>query len=235
VSSGIYIATGGAVAQAQALDVTANNVANASTPGYKAARVSFAQTLAKSQDMAIVGVAGTGFDPTPGVIQSTDDPLDVAVDGDGWLGVNTPAGPRWTRDGDFGLDDDGRLVTASGLPVMDAAGGEIVVPAGARELSIAPDGSVVADGATVGQIAVARFAPGALAREGLNLYVASAPPMTDEPAQLVSGALEGANFNVVRGVIDLVKVSRSYEALHRMIDSYREIDQRTARELGGPK
>jgi flagellar basal-body rod protein FlgF len=235
VSNGIYIATSGAVAQSQALDVTANNVANASTPGYKASRVSFAQTLARSPDMAFVGVAGSGFDPSPGVVRASDDPLDLAIDGDGWFGVHTPAGPRWTRDGDFGLDDGGRLVTAGGLAVLDDAGGEIVVPEGTRELSIAADGGVIADGAVVGQIAVRRFALGALAREGQNLFVAGAPPLGGEPPPIVSGALEGANFNVVRGVIDLVKVSRSYEALHRMIESYRDVDQRTAREIGGPR
>jgi flagellar basal-body rod protein FlgF len=235
MADGIYVATAGAVAQSQALDVTANNVANAGTPGYKSERVRFAQVLATSKDMAFVGVAGTAVDASPGPMRQTGEPLDLAIAGDGWFAVDTAKGVRYTRDGSFQLDDAGQLVTSDGLAVLDQQGGAIRVPAGAAEISVAADGSVLVDGEEVGRIAVARFAPGGLTREGANLFVAGSAPLAGEPATIESGALEGANFNVVRGVIDLVKLSRTYEALHRMIESYRDIDQRTARDIGGAK
>lgn len=232
MANGIYIALSGAVAQSNALDVTAGNVANAGTTGYRAERVSFGQALAgaRSKDAASVQVAGSASDPTPGAMVETGNPLDLAIVGDGLFAVETPRGVRYTRAGDFRVDEHQRLVNASGHPVRAADGGTIAVPLGAGDLTVDADGTLHADGGRVGQIAVARFHPADLRREGAGLFIARGSPIEGgEPAQVRSGALESGNFNVVRGMVDLVRISRTYEALHRMIDSYREIDERGAR------
>ncbi|HLL23801.1 MAG TPA: flagellar hook-basal body complex protein, partial [Kofleriaceae bacterium] len=106
MSSGIYIATAGAVAQSNALDATANNIANASTTGFRADRVSFKEALgaARSVDTALVDTASTRLDNEAGAIESTGNPLDVALEGDGLFAVETPNGPRYTRAGNFHLD-----------------------------------------------------------------------------------------------------------------------------------
>ncbi len=236
MASGIYTAMSGAVAQSQALDVTANNIANADTTGFRAERVSFAEALSQKPDMIHVGIAGAAPDSSRGPMRDTGNPLDCAINGDGFFGVQTPQGVRYTRAGDFRMDDEGRLVTADGHPVRAQGGGELSVPPGVAELHIEGDGSLVADGNPVGQIEVAQFAPGGLQRAGQNLFVAAAgarPLGGREQPEIMSGTLEGANFEVVRGVIDLVKISRVYEALHRMVESYKQIDERTARDIGG--
>lgn len=237
MSNGIYVATSGAIAQEQALDVTANNIANASTAGYKAARPTFAAVLAGAKDAVFARVGATGADLTPGPTHETGGALDVAVDGEGWFAVETPRGLRYTRDGAFVLDAEGRLSTADGALVQDQDGGAIEVPTDAADVSIDVDGTVLADGAAVGTVGTFRFAPGALSREGANLFQAApgATPLAGDPPSVTTGALEDANFNVVRGMIDLVQISRTYEALHRVIETYKDIDQRTAREIGGPK
>jgi flagellar basal-body rod protein FlgF len=236
MASGIYTAMTGAVAQSQALDVTANNIANAETTGFRAERVSFSEALSQKKDMIHAGIAGAAPDSSRGTMRDTGNPLDVAINGEGWFGVQTQQGVKYTRAGDFRLDDDGRLVTADGNPVRAAGGGELSIPPGAAEIHIEGDGSLVADGNSVGQIEVVQFAPGGLDRAGKNLFTAKAgvrPQTAGETPEIMSGTLEGANFEVVRGVIDLVKISRVYEALHRMVESYKQIDDRTARDIGG--
>lgn len=237
MGSGIYIATSGAVAQNTALDVTANNIANASTAGYKAQRVSFGEALAntRSVDAAFTGVAGMATDGGAGALRRTDNPLDLALLGDGYFAVNTPAGVRYTRAGDFRLDAEGRLVNGDGLIARAVGGGELRVPADATDLVVEGDGNVLAAGESVGQLELARFAPAALKREGDNLYAAVGGPATGQPAELVSGALEQSNVNVVRGVVDLVKVSRTYESLMRMIQGYRDMENAAARGIGRPR
>ncbi len=238
MGSGIYIATAGAVAQDRALDVAANNIANASTSGYKAKRATFGQELARtrSADAAFAGVADIATDNTAGPIRATDNPLDVAIQGEGYFAVNSPNGVRYTRAGDFRLDAQGRLVTSTGLAARGAGGTEIRIPPEAGEVSIQGDGRVMAGADQVGQLELARFAPASLAREGDNLYAATAAPRAGgPPVELLSGALEGANVNVVRGMVDLVKVSRTYDSLMKMIQGYRDIDAAAARGLGKPK
>jgi flagellar basal-body rod protein FlgF len=240
VGSGIYVSLSGAVAQQAAMDVTANNVANASTTGFRAERVSFGAVLGRAAggpDRTFVQVGTTKDDFTAGNIRETGNPLDLALAGDGFFAVNTPRGPRYTRAGDFRLDGDGRLVNSAGLAARARGGGQLVIPKEASDVVVGADGTVTADGAEIGALELARFAPGILTREGANLYVAPAGALTTAGPlpEVVSGAVEQANFNVVRGVVDLVKISRAYDALHRMIESYKRIDDRSAREIGGPK
>jgi flagellar basal-body rod protein FlgF len=236
MASGIYTAMTGAVAQSQALDVTANNIANAETTGFRAEKVSFAEALAQKPSMIHAGIAGAAPDSTRGTFRDTANPLDCAINGEGWFGVQTPQGVKYTRAGDFKLDDSGRLVTSQGYPVRAQGGGELSIPPGAAEIHIEGDGSLVADGSSVGQIEIAQFAPAGLQRAGQNLFSAKAgvrPLSGGETPEIMSGTLESANFETVRGVIDLVKISRVYEALHRMVETYKQIDERSARDIGG--
>ena len=234
MANGIYVALSGAVAQSQALDVVSNNVANASTTGYHAVRVTFGQTLSKANDQFFATAEGTAIDTSQGPLVQTGNPLDVALQGDGFLALNTPGGIRYTRAGELRLAKDGRLVNADGLELRGAGGKPILLPPDAAEIQIGADGSVTAGGQQVGKLELARFAPKGMAREGSTLYRATQAPIAGAP-EVVSGALESANINVVRGMVDLIRVSRSYEALHRAIETYKEIDQRTARDIGGPK
>ncbi len=237
MSSGIYVATAGAIAQSTALDVTANNIANASTAGFHGDRVTFREALsaARSADVAMVGNGATRVDGQAGALIQTENPLDLALEGDGYFAVQTATGPRYTRAGNFQLDAERRLVTADGLPVLGTQGAPIVVPPGASALGVSADGQVLADGTEIGRIGLARFAPAQLMREGGSLFSATGQPSGGEPPKVRAGMLEASNVNIVRGVVDLVKVSRTYESLMRVIQTYHDVEARAARDLGSPK
>jgi flagellar basal-body rod protein FlgF len=237
VSSGIYIATAGAVAQSTALDATANNIANATTAGFRGDRVTFQEALgaARSPDIELVNTGTTRVDSQAGALTTTENPLDLALDGDGYFGVQTPNGPRYTRAGNFQLDDQRTLVTPDGFAIRGDGGAPITIPADARQVAVGLDGTVSADGVEVGKLELVRFAPSQVKREGGTLFSATGRPSAGDPPKVRSGMLEASNVNVVRGVVDLVKVSRTYESLMRMIQGYHDVESRAARELGTPK
>jgi flagellar basal body rod protein FlgG len=238
MGNGIYVALSGAVAQGDALDVTAHNVANAQTIGYHAERVRFSQALGRAQgnEMMFVTAKGGKTDTSEGAMKVTESPLDLALAGDAYFAIDTPRGVRYTRAGAFKLDAEGTIVNADGFAARAQGGGAITIPPGTQAIAVGESGIVTADGVEVGALELSRFVPNALTREGAQLLIARGPsaPIAEGEVRVVSGALEQANFNVVRGVMDLVRISRNYEALHRMIESYREIDSRTARDVGGP-
>ncbi len=238
MSSGIYIAAAGAVAQSQALDATANNIANASTTGYQAERISFKEALgqAKSPDVTLVQTTTAhAVDGTGGALMATQNPLDLALEGDGVFTVKTPQGTRYTRAGNFQLNAEHQLATQDGFQVMGQGNAPITFPPDTQTISIGTDGDVNADGVSVGKIALTRFAPSQLKREGGSLFSASGTPQAGEPPKVRTGVLESSNVNIVRGVVDLVKVSRNYESLMKMIQGYHDVESRAARELGTPK
>jgi len=236
VSSGIYAATAGAVAQTAALDATANNIANASTAGFRGDRISFQEALgaAQSADFALVNTGRTTLDSQAGAMMQTGNPLDLALESDGMFAVDTPAGPRYTRAGNFQVDSERRIVTSDGLLVR-GTGGPITIPPEAKVVAVGPDGMITADNEEIGQLELVRFAPNQLTREGASLFAARGTPVAGDPPKVQSGMLESSNVNVVRGVVDLVKVSRTYESLMRVIQGYHDVESRAARELGGPK
>jgi len=94
---------------------------------------------------------------------------------------------------------------------------------------------VSADGAAVGKLELARFAPNQMKREGGSLFSATGNKLTGDAPKVRSGMLEASNVNIVRGVVDLVKVSRTYESLMRVIQGYHDVESRAARDLGSPK
>jgi flagellar basal-body rod protein FlgF len=239
VGSGIYIAAAGAIAQSNAMDATANNIANANAAGFHAERVSFQEALtrAKSPDQVSVQTnTGKTLDSQNGALLQTNNPLDVAIEGDGMFSVQTPQGTRYTRAGNFQLDSQGMLVTQDGYKVLGEGGQPISMPPTATNVSITSDGSITADGQSVGKLQLATFNSNQLKREGSSMYSATGAPQTGGTAPTVrSGMLESSNVNIVHGVVDLVKVQRNYESLMRVIQNYQDIDDQTAKTLGGPR
>ena len=140
MGNGIYTALSGAVAQGQAFDVAANNIANAGTTGFKAERLHFdeALTAAKGRDGAFVEVGGSTTDTRAGNLRATGNPLDLALQGDGYFVLDTAQGPRYTRAGDFRVDTTGRMVSSQGHAVRKREGGAIQVPAGTTQVRVSP-------------------------------------------------------------------------------------------------
>ena len=240
-------AASGMRAQQTRQEVIANNLANVNTTGYKRSRANFedllyqtvtgpqviggpaANTLPAVQIGRGVRLAGVQKDHAQGSIETTQNPTDVAIEGDGFLQVQLPSGAiAYTRDGKLQLSDQGVLVTAEGNPVLP----NIRIPAQSAGLSIGPTGivSVLRAGSTapeeLGRIELARFTnPAGLLSMGQNMYTAT--PASGEPAvsfpqdegtgRLMQGSLEMSNVEVVTEMVDMITTMRAYELTSKSI------------------
>ena len=165
--------------------------------------------------------------------EATDNPLDVAIQGDGFFVVDTAEGPWYTRNGAFVLNDKRQLTTVSG-ELVQGTGGAIEVPEGAV-ININQSGAVTSGPLEIGRIRVVQFDdPQLLDRIGHNLYAAGdgVDAKDLENASVLTGALERSNVNMIREMTSLIKVSRFYESFNKAIQTYRTVDGSTARELG---
>lgn len=227
MDSGYYAAFAGLVARTQALDTAASNLANAQTAGYRAEREYFRSVLLDplGGDSQLGGtvnnfgvLGGDHLDLTQGVLTPTGNALDLALEGQGFFAIQTPAGVRYTRDGSFHRARDGQLVTAAGEPVLSSQSRPIPVPPG--EVSIGADGALSVAGGTVATIGIYTFPAGTqLTPEGKNRYV---PPAKIQavPATSTSvhqGALEAANQDVIQGSLDLIVMQRQAETMQRAL------------------
>jgi flagellar basal body rod protein FlgG len=240
MADGIYAAMSGAMSRSLALDVVAQNVANAPTPGFRASSVAYREAPARAPDappatdaeirMSTLDAVVPSWQPGP--LEETGGALDLAIEGDGLFAVRTDAGVRYLRGGSMTCDRDGVLMTSSGHPLLDVEGRPIRLPAEAEPV-VGEDGTIRAGERTVGRLAVVWFeSPSVLSHEGDNLYTAAAgaTPIA-APGLVRQGVIEQANVNVVRGMIDLVSLTRSYEATLRAMESFQNIDRRTVRDL----
>lgn len=246
MDSGLYAAYTGLMARTQALDTAANNVANAGTNGFRAQRDYFRSALvdglypssdAESQvgdtvnDFGVLG--GNHLDLGQGQLQSTDNPLDLAIQGTGFFAIQTAQGIQYTRDGAFTRSSTGVLETSQGEPVLDQKQQPITIPTG--NIRIAPDGSVsvsTPDGsAIVGQIGVFTFSdPSVLTAEGTNRFTANGATPTIADGAVEQGSLEGANEDAVHGTMQLILVQRQAEMMQKALSVFNNDFDKTAAE-----
>jgi flagellar basal body rod protein FlgG len=244
MSHGIWAAASGAISQTLALDVAAENIANASTPGYHTDRAVFREVLTKAAakknggfNLVYGAVGSISTDPTAGAFIPTGRPLDVALQGGQYLVVKTERGERYTRHGAIQVARDGTLTTRDGDALLDPQRRPIKV-APTSTIGVAQDGNVLVDGQPAGSLFVVTFKdPSALAKEGAHLMRAetAAGKAVQATPVLEVGALEGSSASVVKGMIDIVTASRSFEVCQRAIDAFRDADRKAATELITPK
>jgi flagellar basal-body rod protein FlgF len=207
------IALSAEIALMRRTDIIANNIANLSTNGYKGEHLLFAEYLNRTNDGGIgsyVQPLGTVRDTSQGPLSQTGNPLDVAIEGDGYLAVQTPNGTRYTRNGHFQLDAQGEVVTSQGFPILSAGGAPIVVPNGAGAITIGQDGTVVTDQGNAGQIQIATFQnPQAMLATGNNFYSTDQAPGTPTSTKLVQGSLEQANVQPIIEITQLIATERA--------------------------
>jgi flagellar basal-body rod protein FlgF len=227
MDSGYYAATTGLVARMQALDTAAANLANAQTPGYRAEREYFRSVLlgpdaADSQLSGTVNnyglLGGDRLSMAQGALQQTGNPLDLAIEGEGFFMVQTANGPRYTRDGSFHRAQNGQLVTEAGEPILSVAKQPIQIPPG--EVTVGSDGVVSMAGGTVATVGVFNFPAGVeLTPEGANRYAApqGVTPAPAQGASIHQRAIESANQDVVQGTLDLVMMQRQAEMMQRAL------------------
>jgi flagellar basal-body rod protein FlgF len=237
MSGSQYIALSGLRARVDELDRLAADIANIGTVGYKSTRDAraaaerdvFGEALQTAIDTTH---GGRKLDTTAGALAETGRPLDLAIDGDGFFVVQTPAGPRYTRDGQFSVSADRQLTTREGF-VVEGTSGPITV--GEGEIRVDQDGTVWAGTTKAGQLSVVDFANrGALEHERGSLLRADGQTPTTMATPIVrSGSLEQSNVSMADRIASLTTVSRGFEALQKSISlMMNDVDGRAIEHLG---
>ncbi|WP_109465372.1 flagellar hook-basal body complex protein [Albibacillus kandeliae] len=194
--------------------IVANNIANAATTGFRQEGLVFSEYIRTAPDqpslsMSRAQVRNTSMEQ--GALTQTGGRLDLAIEGEGFFLIQTPAGQRLTRAGSFATSANGDLVTPEGHPVLDAGGAPVFVPAGA-DVAIADDGTISADGQPLGQVGLYLPAdPLQLKREDGVRFDSPAGVLPAEDARLIQGFLEGSNVNPVLQIARMIEVQRAYE------------------------
>lgn len=215
--------------------MVANNIANAATTGYRAESMVFAEHVRATGDgpslsMATASVRMT--DATQGGLNRTGGAYDLAIEGEGFFMVGTPAGDRLTRAGAFTPNEMGDLVTPEGYPLLDAGGAPVFVPQGAGPVAIAADGTISAGGQPVGQIGlVMPEDPQALIREDGVRFRAEAGVIPVE-GRMLQGFLEESNVDPVAQVARMIEVGRAYELGQAFLDREDERVRGTIETMG---
>jgi flagellar basal-body rod protein FlgF len=232
MNNGLYQAYFGVRARQIALEVMAHNLANAVNNGYKADQ-SFFRALRAEIDRGVASAkelvsrqsieVSTGIDFSPGIIRQTGRELDLALEGEGFLAVQTPAGRRYTRNGSLTLNAAGQLVTQEGYLVLGLINGTtpgpITLPPG--QIEINEQGVISVDGVEQARLRLVTFSTLAtLLKEGGNLFAQTDPQIQEQPAnrlRLHQGALESSNVNSIGEMITMIRMAREFETLQRSI------------------
>lgn len=235
MNSGMYAALSGNLSAMSRLDVIANNLANASTPGFKGDQIQFESVMAVAQNDtqgAIYSNDRFSTDFSSGSLQKSDNVLDVALNGDGFFVVNTPQGPAYTRQGNFRRGAGNKLVTVDGYEVQGQNGP--ITMAGGR-IDIGNTGVVTVDGTVAGTIARVDFPkPYALSKAGGGLFVPVDPQAATTPAtaEVKQGYLESSNVKVVVEMARMIEASRYFESCAKAVQSYNDMASKAANDLG---
>lgn len=238
MESGYYAALTALVAKYQALDVTANNFANVGTTGYKS-QEDFYRTYNATMGSSDVGplnlainnygvMGGASINLAPGALQTTGNPLDLALQGKGFLVVKTAAGDRYTRNGSLRVNAKGILVTQNGDEVMGLVPkpkgkpGEGPITIHPGTIAVGPGGLISVNGAIAGQLKIVDFKDTSnLSLDGSGYY--SAPASAEIPAtspQVKQGALEASNVNPMNEMVSLILLQRQAQMLQSAISTF---------------
>ena len=241
METGLYVALSGQLALQRRLDTVANNVANASTAGFRAENVTFESLIARKDGTSVAySTKGeTTFSHTSGGVTQTGNPLDVAISGDAYLAFAAPSGIVYTRDGRLRVSATGDLETSTGRPVLDIGGAPLQIDPRRGPIEISRNGTISQSGTAVGRLGLFSLPPDAklVRHEGAGLVPdLPAEPVADFNAVGVAqGYIEGANVNPVLDMTRLIAVTRAFEALSATIDQADRQMSDAIRTLGSGK
>lgn len=232
MQSGLYVSLSSQMAFQRRMETIANNVANASTPGFRREEIKFEAMLSNSssESVAFASPGDTFIKRDPGQMTRTGNPLDVAVQGDAWFALQTPSGVVYTRDGRMQMTPEGELQSVDGYPFLDAGGAAIQVNPNAGPIQIASDGMITQNELQFGAVGLFTIDPKAKLSRFENSAVIpdipGAPTLDFNRVGVMQGHIEGSNVNPMWEMSQLIMASRSYDAVSQSInqseDSLRE-------------
>lgn len=185
----------------------------------------FINPRSSAYSMTYPAAPSTTTDTTQGALKGTGNPLDVAIDGEGYFVIDTPEGRRYTRDGSFQVNDRGEMVTKDGHPVMSSGGGPLTI--GMEGVEISQDGTVASPSGQAGQLLRVGLPKEGLKRVGQNLYAApdgSETSLVGARGGFKQGFLEASNTNTVRGMTQMIEANRNFENYLKIIQTLDGID-----------
>ena len=244
---GLYTAAAGMLTGLLRHEGVVHNLSNVRTVGYKADRTTqkdfpslLLTEVRRGEPGPEVGRAGTGVSLSDlstnfgnGPIKLTDNPFDFAIADEGFFRLETPAGPRFTRDGRLHRDIDGRLITADGYSVL-GENGPINLPEGT--LTVAPQGDIYVNDTRIERMTLARFAdPANIIKDGQTTFTSQGPPpeiMAAEDVQIYQGYIEESNVDAAQTITEMMTVLRAYQASQRLVQFQDQINGQAVNELG---
>jgi flagellar basal-body rod protein FlgF len=231
-------------AQSRAMEVTANNIANMSTPGYRAERMVFAdflsaQTGADSpkgeHSLAYTQDRATYRDRAEGTVTQTGNPLDLALSGDGYFTVQTQAGTRLTRAGRFTLQANGGITDEAGNALLDSAGAPLRIAAADTQLSVTADGALSSQNGPIGKIAVVTPAdPNRMTPEGSRLLRADVPTAAVAAPKIIQGAVEDSNVQPVPELVAMMRTERDFQFVTQFVEAEGQRQQGAIDKIAAP-
>ena len=240
-----YIALSRLDTQQRTMDVIANNIANANTGGFKAQRVLFSDFL--SQQHGVNAPAGgavlhytqdraTYLDRKDGSLTRTGNPLDVALSGPGFFTVSTPAGPRLTRSGTFGLMSDGHIADLSGNLVMDKNGNPLQLSPSDTDICISGNGTISTENGIVGQIGVVTVDDtNQLVPEGGTLYRATGATTPAAQPKVSQGTVEASNVQPINELTQMIQTQRNFQFVSQFVESENQRQQSAIDKIVQPQ
>ena len=234
----LYVSMSGQIALEKRLDTIATNIANMNTAGYRATGVTFNSVLSKAGERPAAFV-GTGTDYISrelGGVTQTNNPLDLAIQGDAWFAIKTPQGTAYTRDGRFQMTNSGALQTLNGYPVLDAGGAAMLLEPDGGAPMIAGDGMMSQQGRQVGAVGLFTIPDGAKLSRYDNSAVIPEKPGTAvldfSRNSVTQGFSEGSNINPVLEISKLIQVQRAFDGLANTTQSSETSLQDAIKTLG---
>lgn len=238
MQSGLYVSLSGQLAMQRRIETIADNVANASTAGFRAEQVRFDTVLSQTSldPVSFASRGATHLSRNSGELVRTDNPLDVAVEGNAWLAIGTPGGQVYTRDGRMRMNEEGELRTLNGHPVLDVGGAAVMVDPNAGPPSIARDGTITQGNWRVGVLGLYEIDERATLRRYENSGVipdrAATPLLDFTKAGVAQGYVERANVNPVQEMSTLIMMSRAFEALSNALNEADTTMKEAVKTLG---
>lgn len=221
----------------QSLDLLANNLANSATAGFKSDSEYYglysSEASSGNNNLPVIEHQWTDF--SQGTVEVTGNPMDVALSGNGFLVVNGPNGPLYTRNGNLQIQSNGTLATADGYALQDATSGNPIKVAAGKAVEISTDGTVSQNGQTVGKLKLVEFKNlQSLTKLGSASFQnndTTNTPVAAQATEVQQGKLEGSNVPVAEAAMRLVGVMRQFEMLQKAVGISSEMDTKTIQEV----